>query len=258
VLGRTPATPDALAGGALSIRVDAGRLSLADATGHRWRLPAAAPSLVTGALAFASRDSAAEWLVDIEADGSVHLAPELKDTAAGLAALRADLVPGAITPSLRTTKTVLVDRAVRLRLDGAELRLEADVELRAYEPSTWEGSEVGAVRRRTVPFASHVGPDGTPSLRGPAGEGNEAMATHLGELSSLAGWIGFFRWARAAGVEGLDDLPAALPREPDAPRTPTHVSDKERADWILRGHARSPGEVPDWMRRFRANEGSDR
>ena len=68
-------------------------LSLELADGRTFRLPAADATYLRGALAFADPQASGDWLVDIGANGEVQLAPELVDTAAGVEAVRADLVP---------------------------------------------------------------------------------------------------------------------------------------------------------------------
>jgi hypothetical protein len=226
---------------------------LRDAAGRALALPREDPSFLSAALAFARDGVHGDWLADLGVGGEVHLAPALVDTTAGMAAVRADLVPLFHLRVPVGAKSIIVDRDVRVLVDGSRLRLEADLEVRFYRPQRTPGGPDLADRVGTIPLACVAGEsDGRPDLFGPEGPEIALMAGRLERAAALAGWIGFFRSALAAEVEGLDALGRDLAQSAGSTtvRTPRRIDRADLAAWVSGAMVRPPGEVPDWMREY--------
>jgi hypothetical protein len=254
VFGRVARPAEDWAGA--SLRRDAGGgLVLVTDGGAEVALPAAEPSLVSAALAFANVGASGEWLIDIGAAGEVRLARELVDTAAGLVAVRADLLPHFFLPIAVDNKSVIVDRDVRFRRapDGASVLFEADLELRYYRPEVRPGEDLGADRVGTIPLDCRTDPaTGRPRVSAPEGRGLALIAERLPDAAQLAGWIGFFRWAIENRLDGLDAVRRELAPERVAPvRTPRRITERDRAAWVNGSGAEPPAEIPEWMREHR-------
>jgi hypothetical protein len=227
------ARPDpALAGARLELQGD--RLALR--SGERlFLLPPASPALLRASLAFAASSRPGDVVVDLPRGGAVLLAPELEDTEAGAVLLRCDRAPHARAAGFAGTKSVIVDRDVRLSADPATglARIAADLEVRFYRVERrWVGPEQAELAgQRAIP----------------AGDARDELARDLAPAAELAGWIGFFRHALATDPEGVYAVAQALSQAPaevhPTPRTlPPAVSDGFR----------TPSPVADWMRAYRA------
>jgi len=203
------------------------RLELVD--GERvYPLPAADPELLRVCLAFAASARADQAAVDLRSSGVVDLAPELVDTAVGLALIESDGLPHLLRPDRRGMKSLIVDRAARLVLDAAtgEVRPEAELELRFY------------------PYAAAR----TPARFAEAGPVQGALRTELAECERIAAWVAFFRWALVADPEGVARLQAAqVPADLGlrAMLTPRRLGPRFAAS------TPASGGVADWMRAYR-------
>jgi hypothetical protein len=252
VFGRVATSANDWSGARLAY--DAARgLFVTTGSGVDVALPPAEPSLLAAVLAFTSKDASGEWLVDIGADGEVRLAPELTDSAAGLVAVRADLLPQFYLPMAVGSKSVIVDRDVRFALDpsGTSVRFEADLEIRFYRPEFRPGDEDVAERVGTIALDCSAA-DGRPRLSAPEGRGLSLIAERLPDAAQLAGWVGFFRWAAANELDGLDAVRVALAAD-ESPRvrTPRRILERDRPSWIFGAGAAPPGEVAEWMNEHR-------
>ena len=198
-------------------------------------LPVESPDLLRSCLAFASAQRADHVLVDIGAQGAVTLAPEFLDTKAGGDLVRCDGVPHASIPAMTNSKSLIVDREVRLRVDPEQgsARPEASLEVRFYrEQFTFVGA-AGAACVKTLPATGVLGRD-------------------LADSARVAAWIGFFRWTLQVDPAGTLELSAALARTPVA-RVPTPRYVPRRQRTVYGG----PSEVKDWMRLHRARVSED-
>jgi len=232
-------------------RGDAG-WTLRSSNGRFLVLPTETASFVSAAYAFASNREAGDWLVDIAAGGEIHLSYPLKDSDAGMVVARADLAPQLCMPIYAGGKSLIVDRDVRMSVAGERLAFEADLEVRFYRPERNPGGEELAGRVGTVPLRCEVNPEtGVASLIAPEGPRLELMASYLERLSGLAGWVGFFRWARASEVEGLAEFASDLAARARPVATPVKIDRGEAAAWVSGGAIRTPAEIPDWMREHR-------
>ena len=165
---------------------------------------------------------------------------------------RADLAPQFCLPIFAGGKSLIVDRDVRFRVDGDRLRFEADLEVRFYRPERNPGGEELAGRVGTVPLHSSLNREaGELRLSAPEGAQYERMASYLERASELAGWIGFFRWANAAEVEGLDEFARVALEQALPVLTPRKVDRAETAAWVSGGAVRPPAVIPDWMKEHR-------
>ncbi|MFT5284386.1 MAG: hypothetical protein ACI8TQ_000542 [Planctomycetota bacterium] len=216
------------------------------------RLPEDESSFIAGALAFARNQAAGDWLVDIGAEGAVSLATSIQNTQAGIVAVRADLVPQFFMPIFAGGKSLIVDRDVRLSIRTDQLRFDADLELRLYRPGRNPGGEELADRVGMIPLLrTGAGTNKRPVLSSPEGASMKSIASHLDRLSALAGWIGFFRWANAAKVTGLDALEQELRLSSVSVQTPLTIAREDRVAWVTGSTALPPSEVPAWMREHR-------
>ena len=232
VFGRVARLSPELSGAHLAFEGE--RLALR--TGERaFLLPAAPAGRLLACLAFARRALASDVAVDIGGDGTVLLAPELVDTEAGYLLIAADRAPHALAPGHPLTKSVIVDREVRVTADpfSGQALLAADLEVRFYRPgSDWlEGGAADCTARRAIP----------------AGDASDALARELSTGAELAAWIGLFRQALAADPEGVRAVELSLAAAAGAPvLTPRQVPP------LGRDAAREPAPVQDWMRAYRA------
>ena len=221
-------------------------------TGLTLLLPEDSASFMGAALAFSTSRDAGDWLVDIAGDGSIHLSYPLENTEAGMVLARADLAPQLCLPIFAGGKSLIVDRDVRLRADGERLRFEADLEVRFYRPERNPGGEELAGRVGTVALdASHSPATGKLQLSAPEGPQVQRMASYLKRASELAGWIGFFRWANSAEVEGLDEFANVARKQAHPVLTPRKIDRAETATWVTGGAIRPPAVIPDWMKDHR-------
>ena len=224
VFGRAALAPEGAAG-PWRLHLDGARIVLVGRD-ETLELVAERPAVVRAALRFAASERGSDTLIDVDALGEIHLAPELVDTEAGMIAYVADVLPREKLAGTRGSKSLLLDLPARLAARDGRLVVEPALELRFYVPSTEDEPASEPERKRTVRFG------GVP-LRATGVEGAElpwgaeelrALATELAPAARLAGWIGFFRWARASGVGGLDELASALAAAaPDGTVTPRRV-----------------------------------
>ncbi len=234
-----------------------GELALALEDGGNLALPRVSSAILHSSLRFAA-EGTGHWVVDVDAGGSVLLAREFVDTEAGLVAVRADISPLFFLPAGVGVKSNLVDRDVRIALapDGASARFEADLELRFYRPQRGIGAldtdEDGAARISAYPLVqTGIDANGRPLLVAPpeTGERGRLLVGNLSDLAELAGWIGFFRWAAAAELDGLERVRASLAASPTARvSTPRRIEESDRASWVRGAGSAPPSDIPDWMR----------
>ncbi len=212
------------------------------ASGTTYALPAEDPDLLASCLAFAEEGRADQALVDILANGMVLMAPEFRDTRAGLALIHCDRVPHMRMPSLAFTKSVIVDRDVRLTLDLAtgELRPQADLEVRFYREVEDPIALTGLSAKCTTALPA-----------------SGALAAELSAAAEVAAWIGFFRWALQVDPEGCEEVQRSLDRAKTAEVVPTPrwIDRFQPAD---RSGPSAPSQVKDWMRAHRARAADDR
>ncbi len=215
-------------------------------------LPTERASVISAALVFARSADVGDWLVDIDGAGSIHLAYPMKNTLAGMIAARADLAPQFCRPIFAGGKSLIVDRDVRVRVEGERINFEADLEVRFYRPERNPGGEELAERVGTIPLTCSVEPmTGALSLTAPDGPRLAELAGYLERLSALAGWIGFFRWADGVDVQGLDEFQAALAAEAAPVLTPLRVDRTQTAAWVSGRAVQTPAVIPDWMQEHR-------
>lgn len=229
--------------------------SLVSIDGAALELPTDDASLVGAALDFARSKEIGDWLVDISGSGAVSLSVPLRNTQAGIVATRADLVPQFYMPIFAGGKSLIVDQDVRLKTKDSQLFFEADLEVRFFRPGRDGSNTEIAERVGTVPLHSINDPSQTnPVLIVSSGAGLQKIAADLDHLSTLAGWIGFFRWANTFGVKGLDELREELRQTATPVRTPVRINPEDRVAWITGKNATPPAEIPQWLREHRERE----
>ena len=158
-------------------------------------------------------------------NGAVWRAPEVRDPGLGELLLRVDRAPLRSLPAAWSSKSVLLDREVRLTRDAAAGRVDvrADLELRLYGPAPSAFLRESVERRGT-----HVFLDTTGGLRSavalPAGSDAKRLLGALHELLPLARHVGLLRWVEAVDPAGFRRLARELGEVvPPAPARPGAV-----------------------------------
>ena len=198
--------------GTARLGIDArGRLVLRTAAGRALELPAATPGLLIPCLDFATSPRGSDVAISIAGTIKLELAPEFAGSEVAGTLEQADRAPHARLPGWRATKSVIVDRDVRLEPAGDGVALAADLELRFYEPD--DSLLVRGLSRRVATFVLADGPGGLRLVGdAPATAAVVALARDLDGAAELARWVGLFRWAAAADPAGLARIRTELAR----------------------------------------------
>ena len=215
----------------------AGRVHLVSAGGADFVLPPTPLSIVVPCSEFALQHAADDTLIDM-VGYDIRLAPELVDTHAGAIALRADVAPHAHMPGLECYRSVILDGDIRLRADAPQgaVAFEVDLEVHMYGHAGPRGHALRALAVKLVDGRLQVSV-------------NPGLEAALREVADLAGWIGFFRWARQQDLPGLADVATRLRELRPAPvPTPRTCNRSAGPPPAQSGFASAREALPDWMR----------
>jgi len=216
VLGLT-ASADAEAWKGARLRFEApAALELVAADGRAYALPVIDRASLRTFLAFLAAGRS-DTLIDIYGD-DLRLAPAFAGTPLAWRLERADRAPRKTIPGVGQQKSLIVDRAVGFSIvPGTErIALFADVEIRLYtKKDSWLLRDA-LQRTATWPFLAE-GRELRPLLPLPAGTELDALQPALVDVSRIAGWLGFLRWAQQHDSPGVSELRCAL-ASPAAPQ----------------------------------------
>lgn len=202
------ATPDQEAWKGARLEYEApSSLWLRRADGQRFELPAIDRTSLASFLTFTSA-GASDTLIDIYGD-NLRLAPAFADTGLAWRLERADRAPRQSIPGPGDYKSLIVDRAVGFAAVRETIVLRADVEIRFYtKKDSWLLPDA-LHRVGTWPFL-----DGETGLQPlvplPRGTDLDALRPCMQDVSRIAGWLGFLRWAELHDPAGVADLRRAL------------------------------------------------
>lgn len=183
------------------------KLTLGD--GSWYTLPAIEPAALQDAVSFVANPRRSDSVIDIVGERVAWLAPEFQSEPIRRMLERADRAPRKSIAGAGPYKTVIVDRAIRVapRTDEA-LALEADLEVRLY--AARDSCYILNAIHRAASYPLILGPGGLQApIHLPPGSIPELLVAPLGDLSELAGWVGFLRWVQRENPLAFEELLAA-------------------------------------------------
>lgn len=185
-------------------------LALRARDGNRYSLPDVEPWLLSACLEFTRNPRGSDAVIDIEG-AELDLAPELAGTPLAAVMERADRAPRRSIPGMHALKSLIVDRDVRFGVipGTARILLRAEVEIRMYEAADSWLLRNALHRVATWPFAD-FGHGLEPLLPLPPGSDADALLPSVDEVATVAGWMGFLRWAAENDPGSVERLRAHL------------------------------------------------
>lgn len=188
-----------------------GRLLLVDSARQSWELPEIDPATLKALFDFVTRSELirSDAIVDIDAEGRVKIADDLRDTDAGFAIMAADTQPFTFVRNLPVTKSVIIDTAVdwQLQASGNALQFATEFEVRFLSADNMRIAQTRAALE--YEYVSTTG-----SVRYIDSWGREAGRLHenfdyaglgssVGVVAYYAGWIALFRTLHESQVPFL-------------------------------------------------------
>ena len=150
---------------------------------------------------------------DEERRSGIYVHPGLRGSAIGEALVWSDHMPYAYLGSQmsgRTDRSVLVDRAVRLRpADDGSLTIEVDFDVRFYRRGVGDEAAIVDARSYTASSADGFRPTAYIDAPGPMGTRrlvvadaqDHGLSTDLAPFARAAAWVSLSRWVVASGGE---------------------------------------------------------
>lgn len=207
------------------------QLTLRDADGNSWQLPALDIKTIKALFDFVQRSQLirSDAMVDIDERGRVRIASALRDTDAGFHITEADTKPFEFVDNLDVTKSVIIDTAVVWEplQSGRLLTFDTDFEVRFLSADNMRIAQTRAALEYTFSAASgtvdYEDSWGREARRLRDDLDYEGLGSSVALVAEYAGWIGLFRALDEAEVPFLQGRYTFMKLDKSGRETPARI-----------------------------------